>query len=245
MTTCHSLARHAAFVTPLLLAVASWAAMLAPAPAQAATETRTVAEFQALSLQAGLDVTVRQGPQQSLTLTAEDSVLALLEAVVEDGKTGPTLVLRYKRGSNVYTPYKVRATVVVPRLSAVNVAGSGDVKIEAFNTPSLKLSIAGSGDILAQSLTAEDVQVGVSGSGDVRGSGSTRRLKVSVAGSGDVRLADLRAEDVVVNVAGSGDVVVQAQTSLDVSIVGSGDVQYTGAARLKKSVMGSGSIKQR
>jgi len=245
VTIRQTAARRAAFIAPLLLAVASWAALWLPAPAWAATETRTVPEFQAITLQAGLELTVRQGPQQPLTLTAEDRVLALLEAVVETSSSGPTLVLRYKRGSSVYTPYKVRATVVVPRLSAINVAGSGDVRLEAFNTPALKLSIAGSGDIVAQGLTAEELQVSVAGSGDVRGSGSARRLLVSVAGSGDVGLAGLRADDVVVSIAGSGDVAVQAQSTLDVSIVGSGDVQYTGAATVKQTIRGSGSIKQR
>lgn len=237
--------RRVAFITPLLLAVAGWASLWLPAPALAATETRGVPEFQAITVAADVEVTVQQGSQQSLTLTAEDSVLALLEAVVETGTGAPTLVLRYKRGANVYTPYKVRATVVVPRLSAVKVASSADVRLEAFNTPSLKLSVVGSGDIRAHGLTAEELQVSVAGSGDVHGSGSVRRLKVSVAGSGDVRLAELRADDVVVGIAGSGDVVVQAQATLDVSIVGSGDVQYSGAAKVKQSVRGSGTIRQR
>lgn len=237
--------RRVAFITPLLLAVAGWASLGLSAPALAATETRGVPEFQAITVAADVEVTVQQGSQQSLTLTAEDSVLALLEAVVEAGTGAPTLVLRYKRGANVYTPYKVRATVVVPRLSAVKVASSADVRLETFNTPSLKLSVVGSGDIRAQGLTAEELQVSVAGSGDVHGSGSVRRLKVSVAGSGDVRLAELRADDVVVGIAGSGDVVVQAQATLDVSIVGSGDVQYSGAAKVKQSVRGSGTIRQR
>ena len=237
--------RRVAFITPLLLAVAGWASLWLSAPALAATETRGVPEFQAITVAADVEVTVQQGSQQSLTLTAEDNVLALLEAVVETGTGAPTLVLRYKRGAKVYTPYKVRATVVVPCLSAVKVASSADVRLEAFNTPSLKLSILGSGDIRAHGLTAEELQVSVAGSGDVHGSGSVRRLKVSVAGSGDVRLAELRADDVVVGIAGSGDVVVQAQATLDVSIVGSGDVQYIGAAKVKQSVRGSGTIRQR
>ncbi len=237
--------RYAALVTPLLMAVAGWLTLLLPLPAQAATETRSVPDFQAITLSAGVELTVRQGPQQALTLTADDAVLPLLESVVENGSQGPTLVLRYLRGSPIYTAQKVRATVVMPKLSAVRVDGSGDVKIEAFNTPALKLSVAGSGDIVMQGLTAEDLQVGIAGSGDVRGSGATRRLKVSVAGSGDVRLMDLRAEAVAVHIAGSGDVAVQAQGTLDISIVGSGDVQYTGAARLKQTVTGSGSIRPR
>ncbi len=237
--------RLAAFIAPWLMAVAGFALAVAPVPGLAASETRSLPDFQAITVQAGIDVTVRQGDVAQVVLTAEDSVLQALETVVEAGSQGPTLVLRYKRGTRVYSTSKVRAALVMPRLSAVSVMGSGDVRIEPFNTPSLKLSVAGSGDVVLTGLTSEDVQVGIAGSGDVRGSGNTRRLQVSVSGSGDVRLADLRANDVVVKVAGSGDVAVQAQATLDVSIVGSGDVQYTGAATLKKSVIGSGSVVRR
>ena len=132
--THQSIVRHAAFVTPLLLAVAGWAAVLAPAPALAATETRSVAEFQALSLHAGLDVTVRQGAQQSLTLSTEDTVLALLESVV------------------------------VPRLSVVNVVGRGDVLLQAQAT--LDVSIVGSGDV--QYSGAAKLKKSVMGSGSIQ-----------------------------------------------------------------------------
>ena len=258
------LIRHTVFITPLLLALAS-AAVLAPLPAQAApavaagkaaTEQRTVPEFQALALQAPVDVVVRQGTPQSVTLTGDEQLLARLETVVEGsagaGKSGgvPTLVLRWKRENglsmNSYlgrTP--LRATVVLPQLSALAVAGSGDLTLQPFKTPRLMVSVAGSGDIVLDTLSSDELQVSLAGSGDVRGSGKATRLQVQVAGSGDVQLADLRADNVTVNLAGSGDVAVQAQSSLTASIVGSGDITYTGAAKVTRAITGSGTVRQR
>jgi hypothetical protein len=207
-----------------------------------ATETRNVAEFQAIGVSGSMDLAVRQGPQQSLQLTADDNLLPLLETVVENGKNGATLQVRWKPGQNIYTRSNVLVTVVLPKLSAVGLSGSGDAKVDSFNTPSLAISVSGSGDVSLPSLNTDELSVRISGSGDVRGDGKATKLNISVAGSGDVRLADLRADDVSVRIAGSGDAAVQAQKTLDVSVAGSGDVTYTGAATVKKSVAGSGSV---
>lgn len=261
-----ALFRHAICIAPLLFA--GWlaiglAAVLAPRPAQAATEVRTVPPFQALLLQAPVDVVVRQGTPQSVTLSGDDKELALMEAVVEtlvDGRAGagqsggvPTLVLRLKRTSgsaiNMHTSIfgrtPLRATVVLPQLSALALAGSGDLTLERFSAPRLTVRLAGSGDIVLDNLTSDELQVSLSGSGDVRGSGTATNLKVQLAGSGDVQLVDLRADTVTVNLTGSGDVAVQAQRSLKASLVGSGDITYTGAATVTRAVSGSGTVQQR
>jgi hypothetical protein len=209
------------------------------------TEARTVAEFAALAGAGSMDMLVRQGPQQSVQVSADDNLIPLLETVVENGKNGATLMVRWKQGHSIYTRSKVLVTVVVPKLSAVSLSGSGDAKVESFTTPSLQVAVSGSSDVMLPGLNTEDLSVRISGSGDVRGDGKATKLSISVAGSGDVRLADMRADDVSVRIAGSGDAAVQAQKTLDVSVAGSGDVTYTGAATVKKSVAGSGSVTKR
>jgi hypothetical protein len=212
---------------------------------KAATETRPVPEFQAIGLAGSMDLRVSQGATQSVTVQADDNLLPLLETVVEDGKSGPTLQVRWKRGQSIYTRAKVQVTVVTPRLTALAAAGAGNIKVESFTTPALQLSISGAGDAKLEGLSTDDLGVRISGSGDVSGSGKASKLKVSIAGSGDVRLAALRADDVQVSIAGSGDAAVYADKTLDVHIAGSGDVTYTGNAALKSSVAGSGSVKRK
>lgn len=210
-----------------------------------ATEARALPEFQAIGLNGAIDLTVRQGASQSVQVEADDNLLPLLETVVEAGKDGPVLKLRWKPGHSIFTRSRVRATVVVPRLTALASAGSGDMRVERFDTPVFKLAISGSGDVELADLTTADLGIQISGSGDVAGTGSATRLKVSIAGSGDVSLGAMKADDVSVAIAGSGDAAVQAHKTLDVSIAGSGDVTYTGNPAVKRSVAGSGSVTRR
>jgi Putative auto-transporter adhesin, head GIN domain len=230
-----------AFAGVSLFALAAQSASVSGS-GKSATESRNLAEFQAISLSGSMDMVVSQGPQQQVQVSADDNLLALLETVVENGKNGATLLVRWKPGQSLNTRSKVLVTVVVPKLSAIGLSGSGDARVQSFNTPRLEVTVAGSSDVQLPGLNTEDLSVRIAGSGDVRGDGKATKLKISVAGSGDARLADLRAEDVSVSVAGSGDAAVQAQKTLDVSVAGSGTVTYSGAATVKKSIAGSGSV---
>jgi hypothetical protein len=239
----------ALFIAPALLGLA----LLAPdaqaetvrGSGKAATETRNLAEFQAIGLNGSMDLTVRQGATQSVQVEADDNLLPLLETVVESGSNGATLQVRWAKGKNLYTRSKVHVTVVVPKLTALASSGSGDLTIESFNTPALKLAISGSSDARMNSLTVGDLVVSISGSGDVAANGSAGKVMVSIAGSGDVRLADLKADDVSVTIAGSGDAAVNAAKTLDVRIAGSGDVTYGGNPALTTSISGSGEVRRR
>ena len=246
--------RFGLLITPLVAALVGAVLSLAPAAAtaatvtgsgQIATETRSVAEFQAISMSVSMDLSVRQGSTASLQVQLDDNLLPLLETVVENQSRGATLVVRWKSSASIYHRSKAKLTVVVPKLTALSLSGSGDALVQSFNTPSMQVAVTGSGDVRLPNLSTEELGIRISGSGDVAADGKATKLKVSIAGSGDVRLKDLVAEEVSVRIAGSGDAVVNAQKTLDVSVAGSGDVLYSGNAVVKKSVAGSGSVRQR
>ncbi|MDO9091424.1 MAG: head GIN domain-containing protein [Rubrivivax sp.] len=216
-----------------------------PGSVRSVSELRTVDSFQAIALSGSMDLTVRQGAEQSVQVEADDKLLPLLETVVESTSRGATLLVRWKKGHSLSSRSRVRVTVVVPKLTALVAAGSGDIRLEPFNTPVLKLALSGSGDARLTGLTTDELGISISGSGDVAGSGSAVKIKVSIAGSGDVRLSDMKADDVTVSIAGSGDAAVNADKSLSVTIAGSGDVSYTGNAAVKSRVAGSGSVVKR
>ena len=246
-------ARSAASIVTLLASLA-FASLLWPASAQAATtrgsgtsasETRAVtADFQAIAVSGSIDLIVRQG-SANVQVQADDNLLPLLERVVEAGSTGPTLYVRWKKGHSVQTRSPVTVRVATPGLTALAAAGSGEVELEPFNTPALKISMSGSGDLRLDRLTTEDLDIALSGSSDVAGAGRTARLKLGIAGSGSASLDGLQSDDVSVRIAGSGDASVHAQKSLAVSIMGSGDVRYVGNPALKTSVAGSGSVRKK
>ncbi len=212
--------------------------------ADMATESRTVADFEAV-LTRGADVVIRQGSTLSVSVKAERTLLPLLETVVEDTAQGKTLVLRWKPNSLVMSRNTPVVTITTPRLSAVLVLGSGDVLAEQIKGPRLLARVEGSGDIKLSGLAVDELKLEIKGSGDILASGQATRLAVAIAGSGDVRSTDLKADDVSVSIAGSGDASVQADKTLVVSIAGSGDVVYSGNATVRKTVAGSGSVSRR
>ncbi len=252
MTNRHTRPIRRRPLLPLLAATALVA--LAPLAAQAqaltgsgkiASEARTLPEFHAIAQAGSIDLRVRQGGTQQVTVSADDNLLPYLETVVESGKDGAMLQIRWKRGTTLYTRSRVGVQVTVPRLTALRSAGSGDIVVEAFETPALELAMSGSGDVRLQGLRTDELNVRISGSSDVAGSGSAKKLGITIAGSGDVNLGELKADEVKVRIAGSGDAIVHAEQTLDVSVAGSGDVRYSGNAKVKSSVAGSGSVRQR
>ncbi|MEN9627189.1 MAG: hypothetical protein RJA10_415 [Pseudomonadota bacterium] len=211
-----------------------------------ASESRPVSDFDAIAVSDAIDLMVRQADKESLTLTADDNVLPLVEAVVESGQRGRTLVIRLRQGETVSTRRAIKATVDVVRLTALASAGSGNTTVGSLKTPSLRLSMAGSGEMRLDGLTADALEVRVAGSGAVAGSGTAAQVKLTIAGSGDADLAALAADHVTVSIAGSGDAKVTANQSLSAKVAGSGDVVYGGAVKaVRTSVAGSGSITRR
>lgn len=218
-------------------------AALSPHAAQAGTETRSVGEFDAITLGGSFKLNVSQGPQASVQVQADDKVLPLIETVVEKGR----LLVRWKRGTQTgaWNSGDVNITVVTPKLSGLATSGAGDIQLQPFNTPALKLSISGSGNAMLQQLSTEELGVSVAGSGDVKGNGKAAKVAISIAGSGDVKLIDMKSDEATVKISGSGSATVNAGKTLAVSIAGSGDVTYSGEATVKSSVAGSGNVTKR
>jgi hypothetical protein len=213
---------------------------------RAASETRSVSGFQAISMRGDIDVIVRQANTEGVRVRADDNVLPLVQTVVEGSGDARTLRIQYKPGESVRNKTPVVVTVDVVKLSAVASAGSGDLSVEALKTPALALSLAGSSDAKLRQLDTEQLSIHIAGSGDVQASGRAAKLDISIAGSGDVQTRELVAGDVSVSIAGSGDASVTAQKTLGVAIAGSGDVEYGGAATLaKSSIVGSGTVRKR
>jgi Putative auto-transporter adhesin, head GIN domain len=240
----HALALLAA--TALVASVASAWATSTTGSGNPASEARNVGSFQAISLHGAIDLVVRQGPRESVQVRADDNLLPLVRAVVEDIGGTPTLRIDTQPGESMRSRTPIVVTVEVQRLMSLASSGSGDVIVEALKTPSLMLSLSGSSDAKLRRIETDKLRIGITGSGDVQASGRAAQLDISIAGSGDVQTRELAANEVAISIAGSGDARVSAQKTISVSIAGSGDVEYGGGATLASSrIAGSGSVRLR
>jgi hypothetical protein len=228
----------------LMTGMASTPALAQPTSRTVISQPRNVEAFEAIAVAGNIDVVVRQGPDHAIVVEADDNLIDRLETVVERGRQGATLQIRWQRGTRISGSVTARVTVTAPNLRAVASAGSADITVQRFQAQNFSVSMAGSGDIRLDDFSGSELSLRIAGSGDVRGSGRVETLKLSISGSGDAQLADLQAETVTVGIAGSGDAVVQAAKSLKVSIAGSGDVRYVGSPEVSSSIAGSGSVRR-
>jgi hypothetical protein len=180
------------------------------------TQTRDLAAFTRIDNQDSVDVRLHVGDQQRVQVRAGEKVIDDVRTEVRDG----TLHVAFDHDGFLGDDVIVEASV--PRLTAIEASGSGDIE--------------------ADGIDADAFTVRSDGSADIRLDGTATRLALDLDGSGDADASGLAAREARVAVGGSGDVDVHADRRLDVEVDGSGDVRYHGDPSLTRSVDGSGDL---
>jgi hypothetical protein len=186
------------------------------------------------------DVTIRRGDSFSVSAKGPQAELDQLEIEVD----GSTLSIGRKRSSWSFRDHDdVDITITMPRLSAVELAGSGSIDADSVDGDAVEAAVIGSGELKVAKLTATSATLTMSGSGEleVKG-GKVGSGDISVTGSGDIDADGLVADTLDVSVTGSGDVEAQATANADVRVLGSGDVKIGGGAKCSTSKTGSGNV---
>jgi hypothetical protein len=211
------------------------------APAQAATESRNVADFDEVVFALPGEVRVEQGPRETLALEAEPAVLRKITAEV----SGRRLVIGLVPG-RVETTQPIRIRLGVRTLRAFESRTAGTIRIGPLDSDALALVLAGGGSMRLERLaSARSLDVRISGAGDVAvEAGQVTAQKVAISGMGVYaapRLASQRAE---VAIEGKGQVQLAASSTLSVRIAGFGQVRYLGNPAVTRSIQGLGSVEK-
>ncbi len=223
-----------------------------------AAQTFDARDFDQIRVSTSGVVYIEQGDAFRVTVDADGNILPLLNVEVQQG----VLMLGTKKPATLFQRETLIYRVTLPALSALDVSGSADVRVEDFAAESLNVNVSGSGDVMfvnlaapllstrvsgsgnviVENLTAESVICELSGSGEVRLGGAADSLAVRISGSGDALAEGLKTSNAQVSVNGTGDALVWAVDSLDVVISGSGMVQYAGSPALTQTMSGSGEL---
>jgi hypothetical protein len=181
------------------------------------SQTRDVAAFTRIDNRDSVDLRLHVGEPQRVKVRAGEKVIRDVHTEVHNG----TLEVTFDHAGILGSDVVVDASV--PKLTAIDVSGSGDVDADGIDANAFALRSDGSADIALR--------------------GRVDRLAVDVTGSGDADLSDLAARDARVTADGSGDADVRAARRLDVAVDGSGDVSYHGDPVLTRRVDGSGDLR--
>ncbi|MGF1663133.1 MAG: head GIN domain-containing protein [Kineosporiaceae bacterium] len=204
------------------------------------SEEREVEGFAGIRLTGIGDVRVRQTGTESVTVSAEDNILPLLDTDVRSG----VLEIGLRDDAGVRTTEPVRIAVTVDSLDLVETTGSGTIVVEGLEAEDLAAVSSGSGDVGVEDLTADDVTATTTGSGDITLAGSAARQSAQSSGSGDVLACDLDSDEAEVDTSGSGDVELSVSERLTMTVSGSGSVRYVGEPDVSEDTTGSGDVER-
>jgi hypothetical protein len=204
------------------------------------TETRSVGGFHGIALGIDAKVEVRQNATEGLTITGDGNVVPLIETRVDNG----TLKIRWAGNRSPWIDgERISIVVSAKELDSLWVGGSGLIHAAAIKTDALHLNVAGSGDIVIDALDAQSAAASVDGSGTLKVAGRTDSFDASISGSGRLITSGLQSRHAKVALAGSGDASVWASETLNARVAGSGSVKYVGTPVVTVAVAGSGTVK--
>lgn len=183
------------------------------------TEVRKLSGATQVILEGAGDVVLKQGDQESITITTDQNLLSYVDTEVE----GTVLRLGFRRGMSYQSSLGIRMEVTLKDLRNVSLTGTGNIR--------------GTG------LQLESLLVRLEGTGDVALGGTADSMEVRLSGTGSVRALGMSAARVDVDLAGVGNAEVWARESLVARLSGVGNILYGGQpGEVHAQVSGLGSI---
>ena len=184
------------------------------------TEAREVAGFTSVSLETMGKVTVRQTGKESLTVSAEDNLLPLLESRVVDH----VLTLGTANKADISPTKPIEFVIEVKNIEGLSVSGAGDIEVSGVQGKQLSVTLSGVGNVTV--------------------AGAADKLELKVSGVGHYNGEDFKTKQATVKSSGVGIAVVNASEQLDAEVSGVGSVEYIGSPKVNESVSGIGSVKK-
>ncbi len=185
------------------------------------TESREVSSFSAISSKSIGKISVQQTDKESLTISADDNILPLIESRITDN----ILYLTIKKDVSFIPIKPIEFVVEVKSLESLIIDGVSSIEVKGIKGKQLLIFFDGVGSMTI----AGDVDV----------------LNLDLAGVGSFQGEGLQVKQATVHHSGVGSAVVKVSEVLDVTVSGVGSVEYIGSPQVQKSVQGLGSVKKR
>jgi hypothetical protein len=202
------------------------------------TETRQINGVSRVELSIDANLTIQQGTQESLTVTADDNILPVLVTNVVGGK----LNIRYLPQVNIRGIHQPKLTLTVKKLDGLQLSSSGTVKVGPLNTGNFDLDLSSSCDVELQGFQSDKLTANISSSGDVTIQGVANSLVLHVSSSGNFTAGDLKVNSATVTLSSSGDITLWVVDNLNVDISSSGNVSYYGNPIIRQHRTSSGNL---
>ena len=192
-------------------------------------------------------VSLVRGDIYSVKVTTDDNLVDRLDVTVE----GSALVLRLKSGTST-TNATLKATVVMPTLSGLDLADASDASVSGFSSgdpltvslhdsSSATLNSLHAGTLTASaadassisgSIQVDEASLHLSDASDAELSGVASQLTVQASDSSSADLGQLRAENVNATLSDASSGTVAVSGMLEAHLSDGSDLKYIGSPQL-------------
>lgn len=204
-------------------------------------ETRTVANFEELSISSAFVVELSVGNTESLEIEAEERYMDDIESEVRNGRL--SIRIRDSRDTRRMKD-SPRLYITVKSLNYISLSGA--VKFTNFDPlEGDRLKIDMSGASVAQiEVEVEDLEIEASGASEIKMKGSAKNQSMRSSGATSYAAYDLESEYANIRLSGAGSARVTVSSELDVRASGASDVRYRGNPSVKSSTSGASSVRK-
>jgi hypothetical protein len=187
------------------------------------TDERSVSHFSGLVVSSGIDVYLKQGNTESITVEAEKNLHEYIKTEVKDN------VLHVYTSPNVNIRFGTRKVYVTMKdIRSVKTSSAGDVTgMTSIQTTNLKLSTSSAGDIKLE-VIASEIEVDISSAGNITLSGNADNLNADLSSAGDLEGYDLKVKDADISVSSAGGARIYVTERLTARSSSAGDIYYAG-----------------
>lgn len=183
------------------------------------SEQRKIKPFHAILIKGSTNIKMTQSPDISLYISADDNILPLIKAHVDQG----TLVIETTQDYSSNETVKIN--LVTPTLDMITIDGASHIGLNKLHTKKLTIH--------------------VNGAGQVHATGKADYLDIRVKGAANVDAQKLISNHVNARIEGAGKIHVHPTQAIKASVEGVGSIIYEGnPSTIASSISGVGSIKK-
>lgn len=186
---------------------------------------RNVGSFSGIRVSSGIDVILRQGNDESLSVEADQNLHEYIRTEVRDN------VLHVYTDANIRDAEMKRAYVTMKEIKSVQTSSAGDITGETpVRSESLRLSTSSAGDISLE-VDAKELEVDISSAGDMKLSGKADFIEADLSSAGNLNAYNLEVKEADISVSSAGDADVTVTERLKARASSAGSINYRGNPR--------------
>ena len=218
------------------------AAALLAAPADAATRSYIVTDYDSIRLEAPFDVTVQTRRSASARGEGDAETLSRVELSV----SSRILVIRLRapmfEARRDKSSGPVRLSLGAPSLRRIHVTGAGSLRADGVDRLKAEILVSGSGALAVSGIDSDQLDLVQNGAGAVTLAGKAKTVGLQLVGSGTVDAKALTTSDLSLVVEGTGSVQTIAERSAKIVVSGAGSAAVSGKAACIVTHSGGGAV---